>query len=481
MKTSYIKISAVAICLAASMVSCSDWLDVKPKSQIESSDLFDNEGGYKDVLNGAYINMTSKSMYGMDMTYAMVDALGSCYYNAGSGNGYAYALSHKYDQPTFETISNNVWKTSFSTIANINAMLEEMEGANKAMFSTDNYNVIKGEAIGLRAFIHFDLLRLYAPSMTVGADEPAIPYVTDYTFTVTPSSTVKETLNKIITDLKTAASLLKNSDPIATGREITTNDDNGYLLNRQYHMNYYAVVATMARAYLYAGDMANAATCAKEVINCGKFSWTPVTSVAVSVDADRDRTFTQEQIFALQMDNLDEYVVGKVYGTAPYNVSLKLYDYWLPAIFPAATHSTDWRYMYFYSNSYTGGSYYYTNTKLWQEGMNENYVGRMPLIRLPEMYLILAEAGVNPAEQINTIRSHRGVIAPFDATNNDVLNNEITLEYYREFIGEGQMFYHYKRINSDKMYGGYSFTKQTFNTNLYVLPMPEEEQQFGNR
>ena len=114
--------------------------------------------------------------------------------------------------------------------------------------------------------------------------------------------------------------------------------------------------------------------------------------------------------------------------------------------------------------------------------MNENYVKRMPLIRLPEMYLILAECDVSAAATwLNVIREHRGVTAMVEATEADALQDEITLEYFREYFNEGQMFYHYKRMNADMHFKGYSFNKSAYNTGDYVLPMPAEEIEFGNR
>ena len=465
--------------------SCEDWLDVKPKSEIEGSELFSTEQGFKDALTGIYTAMSAESLYGCEMTYGLVDVIGDAYYSGAiySGTAYAYARNHQYDQTNVETLINSIWQGCYNAIATINNTLENLEQADSTMFGVDNYNVIKGELLGLRAFLHFDLLRLFAPSYAVGATENAIPYVTTYGYEITPQSTVSEVIDYILADLEEAADCLETSDPILTGREITAADDNGYLLNRQYHFNYYAVIATMANVYLYKGDHANARKYALEVIDSGKFPWTSVDDIATSSVADRDRTFTSEQIFALQITDLNDYVLGKVYGTIQYRVQLAIYTYWIDyAIWPAETHATDWRKVYFVTNDGTQSTSYYTSSKLWQEDMNENYVQRMPLIRLPEMYLILAEADVaNGAEYLNVIREHRGVTAQVTATG-DALLDEIGLETYREFINEGKLFYWYKRLNRTTHWGGYYFENTVqFNPDLYVLPMPEEEIEFGNR
>ncbi len=461
--------------------SCDDWLDVKPKSEIEGSEMFSTQDGFKDVLGGVYAAMSETSLYGREMTYGLLDVFGSCYYGTGTNGVYAYAASNDYQNSLVENAINNIWHRAYYAIATTNELLSRLEQADKGMFAKDNYNVIKGEAIGLRAFLHFDMLRLFAPSFTVDPDAAAIPYVTTYSFNVTPTSTVRETCEKVLADLQTAADLLKTSDPIATGREITAIDDDGYLKNRQFHMNYYAVIATMARVCLYMQDYSRTRQYANEVINSGKFPWTKVENIATTTDGNRDRTFTSEQVFALQIDDLEDYVYWVIAGSN--RVILNVYSYWITNVFPASTHATDWRYMYFFTNKeISSSSYYYGSSKLWQEGMNEDYTKRMPLIRLPELYLMLAECDVtNAASQLNIIREHRGVTSPVTAATETALQDEITKEYFREYYNEGQMFHRYKRLNANQRFGSYNFSKVSFNTDKYVLPIPNEEIEFGNR
>ena len=45
------------------------------------------------------------------------------------------------------------------------------------VFSSGVYEAVKAEAMALRGFLHFDLLRGFAPSYLRGADKAAIPYV----------------------------------------------------------------------------------------------------------------------------------------------------------------------------------------------------------------------------------------------------------------------------------------------------------------
>ena len=70
-----------------------------------------------------------------------------------------------------------------------------------------------------------------------------------------------------------------------------------------------------------------------------------------------------------------------------------------------------------------------------------------PLIRMSEMYYIASETEPNlvaATDYLNLVRNHRG-LPDLDATLID-LPSELLKEYKREFYGEGQLFFYYKRI-----------------------------------
>lgn len=478
MTTKYITALLLAPVLLLQL-SCKKWLDVKPKSQIEADVLYQRESGFKDVLYGAYINMAGTSMYGREMTFGLVDVIGNTY--AHTGSNYALAQTYQYDNTSVEPLITAAWQSTYNTIANLNSLIANLRTADKTMFGKDNYNVILGEALGLRAFLHFDLLRLFAPSYKANPSATAIPYVTQYGSAITPDGTVTTVLTGITADMEEAAALLKVADPIVTNRAITANIDDGYLLQRNFHFNYYAAKATLARIYMYKADYVNAAKCADEVIDAGKFNWIQVDAVAVADDAKRDRTFTPEQVFVLNTPKMSDNIIDRLQYTA-FGTAGGLSLYFLTAdinrLYPDAN---DWRKLYAWSLERSGVSSERFNTKLWQpEGMPVALNSRMPLIRLPELYLISAEAALasDPSKtisRIRTLRIHRGMDAGIpDGTAADVLSTEIMKEYHREFICEGQLFYYYKRLDMATMDG----VTTPFDKAKYVLPKPAEEIEF---
>lgn len=465
--------------LLFTQLACKKWLDVKPKSQIESDVLYQRESGYKDVLYGAYVNMASTAMYGREMTFGLVDVIGNAY--AGTGSSYNYARTFQYTEQGTEIMINNVWQRSYNTIANINNLVEHLHTADRAMFAADNYNVILGEALGLRAMLHFDLLRLFAPSFKSNPAGVGIPYVTRYGFGITGQSSVAVTIDSIMTDLNQAASLLKLSDPIVTNRVITALTDDGYLLNRNYKFNYYAVKMAQARVFMYKQDIANAALCADEVIDSGKFKWITVDAVAVADEAKRDRTFSTEQVFVLNVPRLSEFIatalVPNPIGLAG-AYSAHFFTANINTLYPDAN---DWRKLYFFSQERSGFSPERYCNKLWQPtGMPQALTARLPMMRLPELFLLSAEAALatTPSKTITRLRElriHRGLDAGIpDNTPAETLQTEIKNQYRREFICEGQLFYYYKRNDAATMDG----VTGSFNKASYVLPKPAEEIEF---
>jgi len=463
------KYMVLLVAMVLVLTGCEKWLDVKPKTQVDADLLYQRESGYKDVLTGAYVNMSSTDMYGRELTFGFVDVVGNVYPNS-SGN---YNYIRNFDFTSIRQVEAKVagmWSRTYNTLSNLNNLIARLRTAGPDMFQADNYNVILGESLGLRAYLHFDMLRLFAPSFKANAAASSIPYVSVYGYNPSAIGTVAAVLDSVLADLKASAELLQLSDPIKTGRVITASIDNGYLLNRNFHMNYFAVKATMARVYLYKSDLVNAASCADEVINSAKFSWIKQDAIANLNEAQRDRSFTPEQVLVLDVPKIADNLIdaeSTLFFTSPYINSL--YSF-----------ANDWRKLYLWSPELGASPNRYCIKLQQPENIPDNLGRRMPLIRLPELYLISAEAAFDTDVEkarvrINDLRKNRGfdVLIPAGTTA-ATLRNELLLEYRREFIGEGVMFYYYKRLDADKMEGGATtFTKQK-----YVIPIPVDETQF---
>lgn len=72
MKLKYVIIVLIAL---LSFSSCNDWLDVVPQGQVQGEDLLTDEKGYNSALDGIYYKLTSETLYGMELSFGMMDVL----------------------------------------------------------------------------------------------------------------------------------------------------------------------------------------------------------------------------------------------------------------------------------------------------------------------------------------------------------------------------------------------------------------------
>ena len=97
----------------------------------------------------------------------------------------------------------------------------------------------------------------------------------------------------------------------------------------------------------------------------------------------------------------------------------------------------------------------------------------VPLIRLSEMYLIAIESAP-------TLKEANALYIPYMKARNvdasplqqEQLMTEIIREYRREFFGEGQMFYTYKRLGIKNMLWK---TDREVGEQDYIVPLPSTE------
>lgn len=193
MKTKIFNI-ALALTLGLGATSCNDWLDVEPSVEMDREQLFENEDGFADAMSGIYVNMGADQLYGKNLTWWFMELIGGTA-QAGSSltNIIAQYPFHK-DTPYsyYQNYQTNyidpIWRKAYNTIANVNSIINNIDD-HKNVFKGNDYNVIKGEVLGLRAFLHFDLMRIYTDAYSsekYKADAKYMPYVKTLTSDVYP-------------------------------------------------------------------------------------------------------------------------------------------------------------------------------------------------------------------------------------------------------------------------------------------------------
>ena len=204
----------VSICLSMFLfASCSNWLDVEPKTTVEEEEVFSRELGFKESLTGIYIKMTSTDLYARNLSYGFLDILGQRYHKNDKLN-YEDELWYTFPSTKTQEYTDKIWSEMYNVIANVNNLLYYCD-KNKHVFTTEHYyEIIKGEALGLRAFYYFILVNTYGqPYNAKGIDvntTPGVPLILESTVKdeFPKRESVGAVYGQIETDLLEAKSLL---------------------------------------------------------------------------------------------------------------------------------------------------------------------------------------------------------------------------------------------------------------------------------
>lgn len=467
--------------------SCSDWLDVNPRTEMKEEDMYQSEKGFKNVMNGIYIQLASKDLYGKNMTYYFPDLLAGYWYKTNNSTE-NYIMSFAYGQSKVESVISTIWSKYYTAIAHINDLLENLDktGVN---FTHGNKELLYGEAYGLRAFLHLDLLRLFGPVPGGATDATvAIPYVTELTRDPSKlvSLTYGEVKKRMLDDLDRAEKYLAD-DPFTQGSMSDLNNpgsssagyspEDSWHYYRQTHFNTYAVNATRARFYQWIGDRALALEYAEKVVKAENGNGTDKFVLATNstyTDAVKGAlVMACEHVFALNCSDLQNAVSGTlVTSSSASKPDLYLQNSWINSVYENPESDNRGKGGRYFR---TEGSYAYY-LKYYTSGMIEA-TNMVPLIRLAEMYLILIEnAPLNDAQgYFETFRQARGMDFAISIGDETARANQVEKEYRKDFWGEGQMFYYYKRRNKTSWSVPQSMTVPA---NGFVVPKPQGQTAF---
>lgn len=522
----YVNIFVLALVVMFS--SCKDWLDVTPDGQATEGDLFSSGNGYRSVLNGLYKAMGNTQLYGMDLTYGMIDCMAQMYDLETNG---AFANEKYKDAQKFDYKSSNlsgsiedIWAKAYNIIANANALIQNIQNASDNIFAEGEMErkMILGEAFACRALIHFELLRLFAPALVNDDGRTYIPYINAYPTLQTGKLGVKPVLEKVITDLKTARELTAVFDTtvvgravniVGTGRFWNLFEVNGasidqyidgfqsklvddFFKGRGYRLNYYAVTALLARVCQYAGMEKDAFDYAEEVVGF-KMKLLDGREISMFKDdfsgimaVDGHMTESFEKRSDLKMvSNL----IFAAYDKLAYERDGIYKTYWTASVTPNWFQISDsyfkrgdvdesetdyrWRYLMYM------GNYLYPVSGKWYPHQNdvrtqERCVPIFPVIRATEMQYIMAEyyarnGNIGKAYEIlNAIREARGIRgSSLSGSSWAEFQADLIHDARREWISEGQMFYLYKRLNAGLKIGD---QVRPMTRDEYLLPVPAD-------
>ena len=448
--------------------SCDSYLDVLPSTEKEKGEMFSTQDGYRSVLIGAYIRMKQTSLYGQEMVCGTVESLAQHWtYTDGSVGEYLHTYDYK--ASAVENATAAIFNNLYKVVADVNGLLAVIDN-NGGVLDTKNYNIIKGEALAIRAFCHFDVLRLFGPMPGNVPSGKVLPYVTVVGTLPNDHLTFSDFMTRLLADISEAEVCLAKSDPVLESSMEKLNsaspDGDSFFQSRQTRMNYYSVCALAARVHLWNGDKAKALEYARKVIDAKTPEGTPMFRLGTRDDCQRgDNTFSCEHVFDIKVNDIASTIgSGRSYYFDQKEMTSRLYE----------KGTSDIRFVNMWEEVYLGyfNRPFYFLKYVQNDKMPSMAKNVIPMLRLAEMYLIAMECCPLAEAQTyyDSFCTSRDV-APVSLDSDDTLKKTLMSEYNKEFYGEGQAFYAYKRLGvSDILWAGVPGTVDT-----YVVPLPKQE------
>ncbi|WP_164108711.1 MULTISPECIES: RagB/SusD family nutrient uptake outer membrane protein [Sphingobacterium] len=462
----------ILLCCTFLFSGCDKWLDVELADKVTEEKMFSTPQGYQEALAGVYSKMASPGLYGKKLTMEDIDLLAQYYSYDGVSATYEKWKTYNYEDAGSQSRILEIWKALYSGISGANNILKWAE-KDAGVLSAEQKNQVLGEAYALRAYLHFDLIRLFCPDVKRSPKAQGVPYNLEFGVSLPPIYSVEECVQLVVNDLKEAESLLA-SDPITRVKPYefaNKNEADKYVAR----LSLYGVKALLARVSLARGDKASAIKYATEVVDSEKYRLLDFSSVDKS-EKEIDMLFSDEHIFSLRNKKMSEYTIALHY---PEITDVSTRFAYLPFISMSPIfegNNDDVRYIKWFSTSNGNFVKYNVDNK-------DKFFPKMPMIKLSEMYLILAESYLGQDDQqaqtyMNTLRNHRiRNNAPWSFLTQDYIMQETK----REFVGEGQLWYAYKRLNLGIQTSNGIIGVIAPSDKIFVFPMPLKEIETGNR
>ncbi|MBE9586137.1 RagB/SusD family nutrient uptake outer membrane protein [Mucilaginibacter sp. JRF] len=401
------KISSIFVLLLLAASSCKD-LTVAPTDAISTETLVTTTAGLTNALNGAYAlfkdhitfngtidqnNMYLRQYYHLS-DFASDDIV--CGQVTTDPLFYSFSLGHAPSQGN----TRYFWYVSYKIISGVNTVIDAVEKSGDQDAAKQQ---LLGECYFLRAFCHFNLVRLFGKPYSVDPNAPGIILRTSLTDEAKKArSTVGEVYTSVIADAEKAATLMTQN----RGVQYASKE---------------AAWALLSRVNLYKEDNQKAIDYANQVINSGRFTLTTATTYP-SLFANA--TAGSETIFCVAFTAADDYgkfgsIASMIYSDGNSGWGEEYASSSLRTLMSKHTEDVRWSYIV-PSTDGTGtvqkknGIEMYYISKFSFQGGSPNLSSPI-MFRLSEMYLNKAEAEAKlnqtsaALNDVDEIRKNRGL------------------------------------------------------------------------
>ena len=471
MKKSYKIYLAFMVVLIITLGSCKKTIDIEPTHTVNGDVNFTKIEDYEAALTGAYSRLLSVNYYGSNNGSSafstLSDMMTDNLFESGESLGNYQNFSH-WTYTADDTNIDATWLAAYRVIQQCNLTLRNIDAL--AVTNAGAVNRVKSQALALRAFVHFDILRYWGEGTSRNSTVRGIPYVSSFDIEQKPSRlSVKENYDAIIKDLRDAKTLMQDMDKPIQSVTSTASTARGYI-------DEIATNAILARVYNYAGEADSAIKYSSLAIGAR-----PLASRANFPLIWQDAS-TAEVIWSVKFTPLNSgtgdnvyYATGNRASYRPTTNLTSLYD-----------QTNDIRYTSYFQLRPRGSSnrlvlikYLAKQSQLAKpDGITD-----FKVLRTGEMYLIRAEAYAQklmdgPAlADLNTLRTARinGFVPGIET--GAALLTAIGNERRKELVCEGHRWFDLKRSNRT--------VARTTNCNVFctldasarewVWPLPQTE------
>ena len=209
----------MALACGITFTACDDFLDITPNGQINGNEMLSTPEGIEDALYGTYAQLRSQTLYGQELSFSTIEILAQNF--TCKGNTAIEAMgSYEYANTSVKGMFEGIWTLMYKNISNVNSILSSdlLTSANALP-----YTIYKGEALALRGFMHFELMRLFAEQITTNPKVDGIPYATEFSLNTPDFESLSKNYEHVLADLLEAERLLADEAQYA-GNSLFMND-----------------------------------------------------------------------------------------------------------------------------------------------------------------------------------------------------------------------------------------------------------------
>lgn len=275
------------------LLSCSDdFVNVENPGALSPSQYPNSVTDLEQLLTGVYATQHATGLYGHTMLGKNLWLWDHTLDLSWQGTPTWIQMGQNNSQPN-DSFLYDTWRELWRGAQRSNTLLTSIEAyRQKAPNDAAAIDLIKGQALFLRAWYYFHLVSFWGEGFNAATDgaKMGVPIITEVASgleaTQVPRKTVKEGWDFIISDLKAAEDLLKSTS--WTGA------------TDKHKVSGWAVKGFLGKVYAYQADWANAKTYLGDVVtNSGKS--------LVSFDVYKDmfngkNEFTSESLFELNLN-----------------------------------------------------------------------------------------------------------------------------------------------------------------------------------